>query len=97
MDFTNPYTGTDRHALKGTSLAQAIRIDMAAELDAINLYTAHMETAEDPVVKAMLHHIIEEEKEHLAEFEQLLYRLDSIQREKIADAQRELEEHGKAA
>jgi rubrerythrin len=97
MDFTNPYIGTDRKRLEQRQLAQAIRLDMAAELDAINLYTTHIDSTDDPLIKAMIQHIVDEEKEHLAEFEQILFRLDQLQHEKVDEAQHEMEERKKAA
>ena len=97
MDFTNPFTATGRKQLAGETLAQAIRIDMAAELDAINLYQAHAEATDDPVIKGMIEHIIAEEKEHLAEFEQILLLLDATQKAKNRAAQGEIQERKKAA
>ncbi len=97
MDFTDPYAGTARNKLQHSTLAQAIRIDMAAELDAINLYVTHMESTDDPIIKSIIEHIIEEEKEHLAEFEQMLFRLDQLQQQKVGKAQQEIEERKKAA
>jgi len=97
MDFTNPFTGTGRKQLSGEALAQAIRIDMAAELDAINLYVTHLEGTDDPVIKGMIQHIVAEEKEHLAEFEQILLLLDRTQQQKIREAQTEMQERKKAA
>ena len=97
MDFTNPFTATGRKQLQGEALAQAIRMDMAAEMDAINLYVAHLEGTEDPVIRGMIEHIIAEEKEHLAEFEQILLMLDATQREKQREAAIEMQERRKAA
>lgn len=97
MDFTNPYVGTDRKRLDPQQLAQAIRLDMAAELDAINLYITHVNSTDDPLIKGMIQHIIDEEKEHLAEFEQILFRLDQLQYDKAGAAWKEMEERKKAA
>jgi rubrerythrin len=97
MDFTNPFAAIGRQKLDRQQLAQAIRIDMAAELDAINLYVAHADSIDDPVIKGMIEHIISEEKEHFSEFEQLLYLLDGTQLEKTGEAYHEVEERKKAA
>jgi len=97
VDFTNPYIGAKRMRLEQHQLAQAIRLDMAAELDAINLYTTHVDSTDDPLIKAMIQHIVDEEKEHLAEFEQILFRLDQLQHDKVGGAQHEMEERKKAA
>lgn len=45
-------------------LFNAIRQDIIAELDAINLYEAHKAASNDPELKKILDHIIEEEKDH---------------------------------
>lgn len=50
----------------------AIRQDIMAELDAINLYSAHMEATQDKDLKKLLLHIIKEEKEHAEELQALL-------------------------
>ncbi len=89
MDFSDPFTGMGRPKLTDAQLAQAIRIDMAAELDAINLYQSHLESTDNPVAQRMIRHIMEEEKDHLEEFAQLLYTLDPRQVESLADAQRD--------
>lgn len=92
MDFTNPFGSTERRRLADSELAQAIRLDMAAELDAINLYQAHLESTDNPVAQQIIRHIMEEEKEHMVEFEQLLYHLDATQAEKAVNAAREFAE-----
>lgn len=97
MDFTDPYIGTDRKKLDAHQLAQAIRIDIAAELDAINLYSTHLASIDDPMIKGMILHIIDEEKEHLAEFEQILFQLDQVQVDKTQEARQEMEKRRKAA
>ncbi|OPZ82358.1 MAG: Ubiquinone biosynthesis protein COQ7 [bacterium ADurb.Bin429] len=94
MDFTDPFVGRARRTLSDAELAQAIRLDMAAELDAINLYQAHLEATDNPVARRVIQHIMEEEKEHLVEFAQLLYQLDPIQAEHAAEAAREFAEAG---
>ena len=45
-------------------LLAAVRQDMIAELDAINLYEAHKAATSDPEFKKMIDHIVKEEKEH---------------------------------
>jgi rubrerythrin len=43
----------------------ALRQDIMAELDAINLYEAHKEACKDKALKEILEHIIDEEKSHV--------------------------------
>lgn len=81
MDFSNPFTGmTPGRKLTVEELARAIRIDIAAELDAINLYQSHIDATDDEVAKQLIAHIRDEEKEHMAEFTALLNYLDSVQK-----------------
>jgi rubrerythrin len=96
MDFTDPFVSTQRRQLTDTELAQVIRLDMAAELDAINLYQAHLASTDNPVARRVIEHIMEEEKEHLVEFEQLLFLLDPNQAVKAANAAQEFAEAGGA-
>ena len=87
MPFTDPFIGLVPRKMTDTELARAIRINIAAEIDAINLYAAHMDATDNEAAKKMLAHIIEEEKEHLAEFLELLKILDPFQARELAEAQ----------
>ncbi len=62
--------------LTDTELAQAIRLDIEAELDAINLYQAHIDATDHPLAKQVLAHIRDEEREHASLFWALLRELD---------------------
>jgi uncharacterized protein len=79
MDFTNPFQGMVSRKMTREELARAIRIDLAAELDAINLYQAHIDATDDVEIKKVIADIRDEEKEHVAEFTELLKMLDPIQ------------------
>ncbi len=57
-------------------LARAIQLDIEAELDAINLYAAHIDATDNAQAKAVLAHIMDEEKEHASLFLELIRRLD---------------------
>ena len=94
MDFTDPFPGVGQRRLSHADLMTAIRLDMAAELDAISLYQAHMEATEHPIARQMLQHIMDEEKRHLEEFAQILYMLDPYQADSVGHAQLELIEEG---
>jgi rubrerythrin len=73
MDFSDPFTGlTPPRKLTTEEIMRAIRIDIAAELDAINLYQAHIDAIDDERVNRVIAHIRDEEKEHVAEFTSLL-------------------------
>ncbi len=94
MDFSNPFVGMEQKKISDFELAQALRLDMAAELDAINLYSRHVASTDNPVAKAVIQHIVDEEKEHLAEFHQLLLTLDGTQAMKVSAGRKEIKEAG---
>jgi rubrerythrin len=62
-----------------------IRSALIAELDAVNLYQSHLENLFDETAKKVVEHIIDEEKEHVAELQYLLMRLDKTQEEKMTE------------
>ncbi len=78
-----------------SELARAIRQDIIAELDAVALYEAHIDATDDENAKRIIGHIMNEEKEHIAEFTVLLEYLDPDQarlsEEASGDARRMLE------
>ena len=83
MPQTNPFHAMTPRKLTDSELARAIRLDMEAELDAINLYAAHFEATDNEEAKAILHHVMDEEREHAALFWELIARLDPAQAEHI--------------
>ncbi|MBA7504619.1 hypothetical protein ES706_03265 [subsurface metagenome] len=62
---------------------EMIREDLIGELQAINQYQQHIESLENEEVVTTLEHIMEEEKEHVAELLKILSVLDPIQAEKL--------------
>lgn len=62
-----------------------IRSALIAELDATSLYQSHLEHLNDESAKKVLEHIMNEEKEHIAELQCLLMRLDKMQEEKMTE------------
>ena len=79
MSLTDPFVGLVPRKMTDSELARAIRLNVAAEVDAINLYAAHMDATDNESARRILAHIIDEEKEHLAEFLELLKILDPTQ------------------
>ena len=62
-----------------------IRSALIAELDATSLYQSHLENLNDEVAKKVVQHIMDEEKEHIAELQCLLMKLDKTQEEKMTE------------
>jgi rubrerythrin len=60
-----------------------LRDDLIAELQAINQYQEHILDLENEEAVNTLEHIIEEEKEHVAELLRLIQNLDPAQAEKF--------------
>lgn len=80
MPQTNPFHSlVPGRKLSDVELARSIRLNIEAELDAINLYAAHLEATDNEEAKAILRHVMDEEREHAALFWQLIRRLDPSQ------------------
>lgn len=60
-----------------------LRDDLIGELEAINQYEDHILELENEEAVNMLEHIIDEEKEHVAELLRLIRNLDPAQAEKL--------------
>ena len=71
---------------------QLLRIGILSELDAINLYEQLAELATDEVVKKALLDVAKEEKTHVSEFETLLVKFDSEQKEENKKGEKEVED-----
>lgn len=74
--FANPYGGNIKRKITNEELVQALRIDIASELEAIFLYDAHVLATDDPVAKKVLADIRDEEMEHIGELLTLMRYLD---------------------
>jgi len=92
VDFTDPFVIKEQVKLTDQELMSAVRLSMASELDAITLYQAYVNATDNPVAKRVIGHIMDEEKEHIEEFAQLLYHLDAVQAEKHAHVIEEFQE-----
>ncbi|MCD6085809.1 hypothetical protein J7J41_02345 [bacterium] len=60
-----------------------LREDLIGELEAINQYQKHIEETQNQKIKELLTHILNEEKEHVAEIIKLLKDIDEVQKEKF--------------
>lgn len=86
-DLANPFNiGIVPKKLTDAELARAVRMDVAAEIEAINLYEAHIAATDNEHAKRIIGHILHEEREHLAEFLELVKELDPLQVEAEAEA-----------
>ena len=71
----NPFVANVSKQMSSEELAQALRVDMAGELEAIIGYEAHAMATGDERVKKVLYHIADEERRHVGELQKLLYML----------------------
>jgi hypothetical protein len=78
---SNPALYKTPESLTPEEVLAAVRQDIIAELDAVNLYEAHKNATNNKELKGILQHIIEEEKEHSAELQAFLNRNDPKQKE----------------
>lgn len=92
-DFPDPFSGKvpDRK-LTFNELIRAIRLNIAAEQEAIHLYQAHADATDNELAAAVLRDIADEEREHVGEFQRLLYILLDDEEELLADGAEEVDE-----
>ena len=97
-EFSNPFQGNCERKLTKEELIQAIRIDIASELEAMYLYDAHAMATDDPLVKRVLQDIRDEEKAHAGELLALMRYLDPTVAELLSggfgEVREEMEELG---
>lgn len=92
-EFINPFSGKiPERKLTKQELIRAIRLDIAAEHEAIHLYMAHAEAIDDPLARKILIDIANEEREHVGEFMRLLEILTGDEAEWLAEGRQEVEE-----
>ena len=72
----NPFIENVSRQLSAEELVQALRVDLAGEIEAIIGYEAHAMATTDDRVKKVLYHIADEEREHVGELQQLIYMLN---------------------
>ncbi len=86
----NPFVGNSPKQLTPDEIAQAIRVDIAGELEAIIGYEAHAMSIGDERVKKVLSHIADEERQHVGELQQLLYLLSPKEMEQTEKGRQEI-------
>lgn len=71
---------------------EILRAGIIAELDAISFYEQLAAKAKDPLVKRVMLEVAKEEKEHVGEFQHLLFEKDPEQVKEYEEGKREVEE-----
>ena len=90
--FPNPFAGNVERKISGAELMQALRLDIAGELEAIFIYDAHYLATDDPIAKKVLGDIRDEEKAHVGELMTLMRHLDPKEAECFLDGEGEVRE-----
>jgi rubrerythrin len=92
-EFANPFSGkVPGRKLTTEELIRAIRLNVAAEHEAIHLYMAHAEATDHPLARQVLIDIANEERVHAGEFEQLLQILTGDEDHWLAEGRKEVDE-----
>ena len=72
-EFVNPFSGVvPARKLTDSELARAIRLNIAAEHEAVHLYESHADATDNALAREVLHDIANEERVHIGEFQRLL-------------------------
>ncbi len=67
--FVNPFSGmVPPRKMTNEELVRALRLDLAAEEEAIHLYTAHADATDNYAVAGILRDVADEERVHIGEF-----------------------------
>mgnify|MGYP000986087063 CR=1 FL=1 len=90
--FGNPFAGNVPRKITKEELIQAVRLDIAGELEAIFIYDAHVLATDDPRAKKILADIRDEEKAHVGELMELLRILDPKEGEFFEEGVEEVKE-----
>jgi len=88
----NPTTKVREKVFSRGEIAEALRLAVIAELDAINLYEQIASLSEDEVVRKVFLDVAKEEKTHVGEFLAILLKFDPGQAEEIKSGFEEVRE-----
>ncbi|CUX32442.1 demethoxyubiquinone hydroxylase family protein [Clostridium sp. C105KSO13] len=90
--FANPFQGNVDRKMNMDELIQAIRLNIAGELEAIYLYDAHVQATDNEIAKTVIADIRDEEKAHVGELMTLLRTLDPKEAELFESGEEEVRE-----
>ncbi len=88
--FANPFQGNVDRKMNKEELIQAIRLDIAGELEAIYVYDAHVQATNIEIAKKVIADIRDEERAHVGELMTLLRELDPTEAEHFTSGEEEV-------
>lgn len=92
-EFVNPFSGViPGRKLTDSELIRALRLNLAAEEEAVHLYESHADATDNALAKAVLHDIANEERVHAGEFQRLINILLSDEEALLRDGAAEVDE-----
>ena len=72
-EFVNPFSGvTPGRKLTAREIIRALRLALAGEEEAVHLYNAITDATDDPLTKAVMEDLADEERVHVGELQRLL-------------------------
>lgn len=90
--FGDPFAGNVPKKLSKEELVQALRVDIAGELEAILVYDAHAMATDDQRAKSILNSIRDEERQHVGELLHLMEMLDPQEAQLLAKGRQEVDQ-----
>jgi len=92
-EFVNPFTGVvPGRKMTDSELLRALRLNIAAEQEAIHLYMAHADATDNELAKKVLIDIANEERVHAGEFQRLINILAKDEEAFLAEGAEEVDE-----
>lgn len=92
-EFPNPFIGkVPERKISLAELVRAIRLDLAAEQEAVHLYMAQADATDNALARKVLVDIANEEREHAGEFLRLLQILTGDEDDWLAKGAAEVDE-----
>jgi rubrerythrin len=92
-EFTNPFSSvTPGRKLTDSELLRALRLDLSAEEEAVNIYLAHADATDNELAKKVLIDIADEERVHAGEFQRLINILAKDEEALLAEGAEEVDE-----
>jgi len=92
VNFINPFgVMKSERTMDKAEIIRAVRLSIAAEYEAVQLYTQIAESSDDPVVRKVMLHVADEERVHAGEFLRLLKYLDPEEEKYYQEGYKEVE------